>query len=157
MTTVSNEKSEAVPSSDFDADPDERETPEPAAESRNSEITFRDRVRAVLEAGKDYWAVPCWVRESPATLIELTAYAREGAWTRRLSGPIRKLGIGWLYTVAIPQTAKAYLRAHVMQRPGRFLAALLIWTVFIRSVPGVWIAEHVIRPYFHALAWIFLP
>ena len=157
MTTVSDEKSEAVPSSEFPGGSVERGAGDSSDESRNSEITMRDRVRGWLEAGRDYWAVPCWVRESPATLIELTAYAREGAWTRRLSGPIRALGIGWLYVVAIPQTARAYAKAHLLQRPGRFLAALLIWTVFIRSVPGVWIAEHLIRPYFHALAWIFLP
>ena len=157
MTTFSDEKSEAVPSSEFPGGSYERETAEWGGESRNSEVALRDRVRGWLEAGREYWAVPCWVRESPASLTELTAYARQGGWTRRLSGPIRRLGIWWLYAVAIPMTAKAYLRAHVVQRPGRFLAALLIWTVFIRSVPGVWIAEHVIRPYFHVLAWIFLP
>lgn len=157
MTTVSNEKSETVPSSDFQDNPAERETADPGAESRNSEITLRDRIRVWLEAGKDYWALPCWVREAPVTLTELTVYAREGSWTRRLTGPIRALGIGWLYVVAIPQTGKAYLRAHLMQRPGRFVAALLIWTVVIRSVPGAWVAAHLIRPYFHALAWIFLP
>jgi hypothetical protein len=128
-----------------------------AAESRNSEVTLRDRVWNLLTSAKAYWALPTWVNQPPATLTELTVYAREGAWTRRYRGFIRRLGIIWLYLVAIPQTTAAYLRAHVLQRPGRTLAALIIWSLFIRSVPGIWVADHLIRPYFHALAWIFLP
>jgi hypothetical protein len=111
----------------------------------------------MLDRAKGYWAVPSWVREPPATLLELIAYAREGAWTKRYTGFIRRLGILWLYAVAIPQTARAYLKAHVLQRPGRTIAAALLWLLFSRSVPGIWVADHIIRPYFQALAWIFLP
>jgi hypothetical protein len=157
MSTSTTARNSELGTSDFRSPTLEREAVPDDLETRNSEVTLRDRIADLGARAKTYWALPAWVSEPPATLTDLTVYARQGAWTTRYRGFIRRLGIGWLYLVAIPQTTLAYLRAHVWQRPGRALAAVLIWTLFIHSVPGIWVAAHIIRPYFHALAWIFLP
>jgi hypothetical protein len=154
MSTLRNSE---VGSADFQSTRAEREPTFQASETRNSEVTMRDWAWDMLARATSYWALPAWVSEPPATLTDLTVYARQGAWTSRYRGFIRRLGIGWLYLVAIPQTTLAYLRAHIWQRPGRAVATVMIWLLFIHSTPGIWVAGNLIRPYFHALAWIFLP
>lgn len=135
--------------------------PEPKAFSlrptlQSKSATLSDRLGAAAEAAKA-WLVPPNVLTEPApALVEMSAYARRGAWTSG-DGLLRKLGVLWMLLVAVPTAFVLRLKEWMVQRPSRAIFFVLIWQLAIRSDQGAWIADHIIRPYFHALAWIFLP
>jgi hypothetical protein len=95
--------------------------------------------------------------EPPASVAELSAYAHRAGWTSSAEGTLRRLGVLWFLAVALPWTTGCRYVEWVAQRPGRALAALLVWQAVIRSTPGMWVAGHFIRPILAAAAWVFLP
>lgn len=154
--TAAGQNSE-VPTSDSVSATSERETaPEPAG-FRNSELAIRARIEGWWAAGRGYWTPPSWMTDRLPSYAELWAYAWEGGWTRRTRGPIRWLGIWWLRLVALPVSWFCRGAEWVAQRPGRTLAALILWQAVVRSTPGAWLADHIIRPVLAVLAWVFLP
>jgi hypothetical protein len=104
-----------------------------------------------------YWVPPKLLTEPPASVAELSAYAHRAGWTSSAEGTLRRLGVLWFLAVALPWTTGCRYVEWVAQRPGRALAALLVWQAVIRSTPGMWVAGHFIRPILAAAAWVFLP
>lgn len=130
-----------------------------------SSLTPRERVDLVgvwLNRGcgwiKDFFDLPNPLTRPPAEWAELTAYAHHSARMQMAPKMIRILCSIWLYVVALPVVGVGRWREWILTRPGRAISFLVITTLFLRFTPvGHWLADHLIRPYFHVLAWIFLP
>lgn len=118
--------------------------------------TVRDRLVVAKGLLKEWLVPPNVLTEPPPAFSELAGYATRGAWTRSRDGFLRGLAKLWLVVVALPMIVKLRLKEWVLTRPSRALFAVIVWQLFIRSEPGVWLSAHVIRPYFHVLSWIFL-
>jgi hypothetical protein len=149
-----------------DSAPEQVESQENGAESLHSPTespvqtpdyvaTLRDRVRAWLLAMRAYITPPQVWAEPPASMAELAAYARWGAWTSS-TGPVRRLGIVWHRLVGVPVTTVCRYVEWIGQRPGRAIPVFLLWKLFISTGPGPALAAHVIRPVLAAVAWAFL-
>lgn len=119
-------------------------------------VTARDRFEAGVEAAKAWIVPPNVLTEPPPAFSDLFGYVSRGAWTSGRGGILRQLAALWLFIVALPTIVKLRLKEWVMTRPTRTVFAVVIWQLFIRSEPGAWLSDYVIRPYFHALAWMFL-
>jgi hypothetical protein len=160
-TTVRNSK---VSSRDFAGGPDLASGRESAAKVSSLHrglylrlLTFRDWAAEGVGRSRAYWVPPKLMTEPPASVADLSAYARRAGWTSRGDGPVRALGIAWFVFVALPWTTACRYVEWFAQRPGRCLAAFLVWQTVIRSIPGLWAVDHVVRPILAAAAWVFLP
>lgn len=123
---------------------------------RSRPATLRDRIRGAVGWLKAWIVPPNVLMEPPPAFSELAGYATRGAWTRSRDGFLRGLAKLWLVVVALPAIVWLRLKEWVITRPSRALLAVVVWQLLIRSEPGAWLSDHVIRPYFHVLSWIFL-
>lgn len=123
---------------------------------RSRPATLRDGIRSARGWLKDWIVPPNVLMEPPPAFSELAGYATRGAWTRSRDGFLRGLAKLWLVVVALPMIVKLRIKEWAVTRPSRAVAAVIVWQLSIRSEPGVWLSDHVIRPYFHVLSWIFL-
>lgn len=131
-------------------------------ESSLTERDARTRLRNVgASLGRrlgEFFIFPQALVDAPPGRAELTAYAHRGAWTADGRGFVRGLGVLWLYAIALPVVYRARFKEWLLTRPSRavlFIALALL--VLHKTGPGHWAADSIIRPWFHALAWIFLP
>lgn len=120
-------------------------------------VTFRDWIEGALGRSRAYWIPPRFLTEPPTSIAEMTAYAQRAGWTSSTTGLARKLGVLWFYVVTLPVAVVTRYIGWIAERPGRGLLAFGIWQLLIRSVPGLWLTEHLVNPVLAALAWIFLP
>jgi hypothetical protein len=100
---------------------------------------------------------PRFLTEPPASIAEMTAYAQRAGWVSTTDGLARRLGQLWFYVVTLPVAAVTRYVGWMAERPGRAILAFAIYQMFIRSIPGIWITEHLISPILAAAAWTFLP
>lgn len=105
---------------------------------------------------RDYATPPELFTDRPASIPELSAYARRGTWTRQPYGPIRTAGVWWWRLVGLPQTVRCRLREWVWQRPGRAITVIALIKVLSLTTPGAWVVDRVIEPVVHAALWLFL-
>ncbi|MGH3737132.1 MAG: hypothetical protein ACRDT6_16180 [Micromonosporaceae bacterium] len=70
--------------------------------------------------------------QPPASLRELSLYARHAAWGPQ-TGFVRGCGIWWCRLVGIPVSTFAYYVAWIAQRPSRTTVALLLYTVLAHT------------------------
>ena len=76
--------------------------------------------------------------DKPASLQELTLYARHAAWTSQ-TGFLRGCGVAWCWLVAVPISTLAYYLAWLAQRPSRTLVVALLYAVIAHTGPGRWL------------------
>lgn len=119
-------------------------------------VTLRDSLRGPVDRSRAYWVPPRLLTDPPPTMAALSAYAHRGGYTRQ-DGPARRLGVAWFACVALPTVLVCRYVAWFAERPGRWLAAALVWQALIRSTPGLWLVDHLIHPILAAAAWVFLP
>lgn len=119
--------------------------------------TVRDWIEKAGARSRAYWIPPRFLTQPPASIAQMTAYARRAGWTQRTTGLLRGLGVGWFYAVALPVVVSTRWFGWVCERPGRGLLALVVWQLLIRTGGGPWIAVHLIEPLLGALAWLLLP
>jgi hypothetical protein len=124
-------------------------------DSPADEVTLRKRLCAGLVALRAYITPPQVWAEPPASMAELAAYARWGAWTTS-TGPVRRLGIVWHRLVGLPVTTVCRYVEWIAQRPGRAIPVFLLWKLLITTGPGPGFVDHVIRPALAAVAWVLL-
>jgi len=149
-----------VSTGDLEQTPLERETaPELSTRGESlqrSLVTLRARLLGALARSRGYWMPPRLLTDRPESVAELAAYARRGGYAAP-HGVGRRLGLAWFYVVALPTTVVCRYVAWFAERPGRWLAAAFIWQTVIRSEPGIWAVDHIVRPVLAAAAWAFLP
>ena len=91
----------------------------------------------------------------PASLAELWAYARWGAWTDPDRPPLheggrsrpplsRWLGVWWCRLVTIPATVVTHYTAWVVARPSRTFTVAVLWGVLMHVRPLRVVAEWVL-------------
>ena len=144
-------------STDFGERESDEKVPTPHRGLHWDLTTLRDWIEKAGKRSRAYWMPPRFLTQPPASVAEMTAYARRAGWTSQTTGLPRALGIGWFYAVALPVTVVTRWVGWICERPGRGLLALVLWQLFIRTGGGPWIAEHVIEPVLAALAWLLLP
>ena len=161
MTTPSNSQASSLHS--------RRPSPRPRPPAQGAEVstaapslhsrgdTFRYWLGQVLTRTRAYWLPPNLLVEPPASMAELAAYARLGGWTSKTDGWFRALGVLWYLLVGLPVTAVCRYFEWIAQRPARAVVAAFLWFVISRSTPGVWLADHIVRPTLAVVAWVFLP
>ena len=119
--------------------------------------TLRDWIEGAGSRSRAYWIAPRFLTEPPASIAEMTAYARRAGWTAQTTGLFRRLGVAWFFGVALPVAVATRWFAWMCERPGRGLLGFVVWQLLIRTGGGPWIAAHVIEPLLAALAWLLLP
>ena len=119
--------------------------------------TLRDWIEKAGGRSRAYWVPPRFLTEPPASIAEMTAYARRAGWTGQTIGLVRRLGVVWFFVVALPVAVATRWFAWTCERPGRGLLALVVWQLLIRTGGGPWITTHLIEPLLAALAWLLLP
>src|SRR5512142_654880 len=127
--------------------------PEPAVDQARAEPT--DTVepgeqllfawRDVLAALGRYFAPPAPWALQPASLSELSSYAKVAEWAPR-RGVRRRLGIAYWYLVGLPTTVALRYGEWLMQRPGRLVTALTVAAIVWRTGFG----RHVV----HLVGWL---
>ncbi len=120
-------------------------------------VTLRDWAMGAQSRSRAYWMPPRFLTDPPSSIAAMTAYAQRAGWTGSTTGLFRKLGQLWFYAVALPTAITTRYIGWIAERPGRWILAVGVYQLFIRSVPGVAITEHVIRPLLAAAASVFLP
>jgi hypothetical protein len=85
-------------------------------------------------AGDRYSGPEIWSEQRPS-LRNLWMYARYGEYTAA-DGLVRKAGLVWVITVAWPITARAYLKAWIIERPGRAIFWWVLLWLFRLTPPG---------------------
>jgi hypothetical protein len=145
-----------VGSSEFEGAAGEREGRSEPDATRKSAFTDRDRWVGRLDRARSYLIPPAVLTQPPATVAELAAYARTGAWTRRRSGMVRAAGVWWFRLVGLPYTVVCRYGEWVAQRPGRAIPVLLFVKVMASTSWGGWTVEHLIEPASRAAIWLFL-
>jgi hypothetical protein len=118
--------------------------------------TLRDQIRSGLGWLKTYFTPPSVLSEQPASVAELAAYARWGAWTPRTDGFLRNLGVTWYRLIGLPTTVVCRYVEWIAQRPGRAIPVYLLWKLLISTGPGPWVAAHLIHPVLGFVAWVLL-
>jgi len=118
--------------------------------------TLREQIRSGTAGIKGYLTPPSVLTQAPASVAELAAYARWGAWTSRTDSPLRKLGIVWHRLFGLPVTVICRYVEWIWQRPGRAIPVYLLWKLLISTGPGPWAGDHLIRPVLGVLAWVLL-
>lgn len=84
-------------------------------------IPHLDTVRDLIVGDREsLWS------ESPASPAELARYARDGQWCAPTSVVWRTAGRAYCWLIAIPATILLGLAAHILSRPGRLAAALVL-------------------------------
>lgn len=84
----------------------------------------------------DYWRPPEIFTHRQPSVNEVLAYARHGEWTA-VAGPLRFLGIGYSWVIALPVTVVLYGLAWIVVRPGRaFAAGLVLLVLLLAGVVG---------------------
>lgn len=73
--------------------------------------------------------------DPPATLAELSRYARYGAWTTA-TGFWRTAGVCWYALFAVPVSCAAYYLAWIVQRPARAVVVSLLYVVVAHTRIG---------------------
>ncbi len=111
----------------------------------------------------EFWAVlgryftpPQVLTDRPASIPELSVYARKGAWTARLDGGIRATGVWFWYLVGLPATVACRAVEWIFQRPGRLAVLAALWALLKFTSPGGWIIDNLLSPIAHAVAWALL-
>lgn len=162
MTTTLNGRNVTVRNSPLSSGvsahtPAERETAPEVSTVHSKLATLRDRAEGAVGRSRAYWVPPNLLTRPPASVAELAAYAHRAGWTRSTAGSLRALGVLWHRAVGLPVTVLCRYVEWFAQRPARALVAFGVWQMTSRSVPGSWIADHLIRPILAAAAWVFLP
>lgn len=155
MTETVTVRNPEVCSAEFEGASEPTPSTGERAETLKSEVTVRDRVRDVLVASRAYWTPPEILTKRPPTVAALAAYARRGAWTRDLDGPIRRAGVWWFRLVGVPVTVMCRFAEWVWQRPGRALTASTLFVLFAHTTPGRWLVDAV-SAVVGVLAWALL-
>lgn len=127
----------------------------------NSSLTergsFWDRFDGLVDALRSYWVPPRWLVQAPPGWSELTEFALHRQQLNGAPALVIFLNRLWL-AVALAASGKARIREWVLTRFWRAVVFVGVPVLFLKTTPlGAWIADYLIRPYFHALAWIFLP
>lgn len=153
MTTDSNPElgSRNSPETLVDAIPERDESPE-APETAKSLLTYshlRGRVMTCIRP-------PKVTISRPASVPELTAYARTGTWTKSEGGAIRKAGVTYWYLIGLPTTVICRYIEWIAQRPGRALTVFALWRLVITTGPGPWFVQNVLSPIGSIAKWLFL-
>lgn len=126
------------------SEPDfERETGPEDSTLQSDGITFRDRLLGALDGSRAYWVPPSLLTEPAPSLMELSAYAHRGPWTK---DRMRTLGVVWFRAVALPVTVTCRYVEWVAQRPGRAVPVLALWWLFRATGHGPWIDTNLIHP-----------
>ena len=79
--------------------------------------------------------------DKPASLKELTLYARHAPWTAK-DGFWRAAGTWWCGLIGIPVSTAAYYTAWTAQRPSRALTVLLAYIVLAHTGLGAWLLPY---------------
>jgi hypothetical protein len=116
--------------------------------------TLRERLREAIVAVRAYLTPPSVWTEQPASMAELAAYARWGAWTN--STGLRRAGLCWHWLVSLPVTTICRYGEWIAQRPGRLIPVYVLWKLLISTGPGPWAADHLVRPLLGLAAWVLL-
>jgi hypothetical protein len=119
-------------------------------------ITQRERLDNAIRGARTYFTPPAVLTERPASVAELTAYAKRAGWTSQSHGGIRAAGIAWYRVIGLPTTVVCRYVEWIAQRPGRAIPAFALWKLVISTGPGPWITDNVITPLGHAAAWVLL-
>lgn len=150
------ERNSPASSGEFQKVSPERETAPEDSSLQPEAITARERLVDLLQRSRAYWVPPSLLTDPPASVTELTSYARYAGWTARADGPMRRLGVTWLYTVGLPVTVVCRYSEWVAQRPGRAIPVFVVWKLFVTTGPGPWMVEHLFRPILATVAWVLL-
>lgn len=119
-------------------------------------VTLRDHIRSAVQAARAFWVPPALLTCPPPSVADLASYARSGAWTSQVDGPIRRLGVWWYRLVTLPVTVVCRYTEWVAQRPGRAVAVFVVWKLVTATGPGPWLVDHTIRPVLGLVAWVLL-
>lgn len=111
------------------------------SETLHPAITAGDRVRSWVAKSRAYWTPPEILTKRPPAVSGLAAYAKRGAWTRQIDGPIRRAGVAWFRVVGIPVTVLCRFAEWVWQRPGRAVPVLVLAKVLAHTTPGRWVVD----------------
>lgn len=106
----------------------------------------RSRIAEFRAASRAYWTPPAIFTERPPALTDLAVYARHAPWTHQQAGILRKAGVGYQHTVAIPYTVISRYREWLVQRPLRLAALAGGIKVFSLTGPGIWVVDHIVYP-----------
>lgn len=140
--------------------PAERETARFRLSTLHSAITDRDDrpvdSAAWIKRFGAYFTPPAVLAEQAPAVDQIKAYAHRAAWTSRTDGPVRAVGIGWCYLIAIPMTVWSRIREWVWQRPARALVVLVTVKALTFLPPVGWLVDHLIKPAVRFALWLFL-
>ncbi len=103
-----------------------------------------------------YFTPPHLFTDRPASIPELSVYARKGAWTARLDGHVRTAGVWFWRLVGLPVTVACRATEWIFQRPGRVAALAALWALLKFTSYGAWFLDTVVSPIAQALAWVLL-
>ena len=159
MTTTVTDSDTALCNAELPQGTPERETGVDGTETLQPAITECDiRVgwRARVEKVVGPLELPALLTEQRPAAETIVEYARRGMYTPKLTGPVRRGGIAWAYTAAIPVTVIARLTEWVFERFGRFITILVTVKALTFLPPVGWVADHLIKPAAHAALWLFL-
>lgn len=126
-----------------------------APDTLHPAITFGDRARGWVAAARAYWTPPEILTKRPPAVSALSAYAKAGAWTRQVDGPIRRAGVWWFRLIGVPVTVACRFAEWVWQRPGRAIPVLVLCKVLALTTPGAWLVDAG-TDVVSALAWALL-
>lgn len=160
MTQTVTRRNSEVCTSDFAADPAEREIGSDGPETLHSAMTDSDRrpfdTAAWLAKFGAYFTPPPLLTERRPAVDTMRLYAQRGRYTGSLYGPARRLGLIWLGAVAVPGLVFARVWEWLLERPTRFAVTVLVVKALSTLPPVAWTVDHVIKPSAAAALWLFL-
>ncbi|WP_066890752.1 hypothetical protein [Carbonactinospora thermoautotrophica] len=109
--------------------------PARAKDTEQTALTHRDRWSGLLDRLAGELTPPTVWADRPASLREISRYARHGAWTTE-TGAWRTAGVWWCRLVAIPVSTLAYYTAWIAQRPSRTVVVTVLYVVAAHTTPG---------------------
>ncbi len=108
--------------------------------------------RAVRRLGLD--RLPEVVTAAQPPLIDRIRYSTTGEWTAQETGPARTAHKAFTYAVTVPITVLAYIIAWAVERPMRFLFALLCVLVIGTAAAQLPLVEIVVPDAVNMTAWL---
>jgi hypothetical protein len=118
--------------------------------------SLRVKVSDLWTAAGAYWTPPALFTDRPASLAELSQYARTAPWTAQTAGLLRAAGIWHYRLVGYPKTVVNRYSEWVWQRPLRLAAHLAGLKLAASTGPGIWLVDHIVYPVAQFAGHLFL-